>query len=295
MFFEYAVEPEALNSWQRARYLLDALTPSRGRFIAEFPRHWKRLVYKSLNCRDVEKKMIEVKLQQLGTPTLVRRKRNFDSNSDWRENAERSHAQCPFRAIVLDGGITAAHHLDGELVDESAALWHVPNGRHLPRDGVALAVALEFLLEIASQVVVVDPYFRGDQPDKVEAVRRIAMAASRGTAAMHLVHGDTHVSGRHVASSSQRVLLDLLPAGFRLSLVCVQQRVGGPRLHNRYILTDRGGVALGDGVERGAHGETDHVAILDAEALDELRNQYPPKGGQFDLVGQTVEIRGRDA
>ncbi len=45
MFHEYALEPAVLSNWASVRYFLDAFAPWKGRFIAAYPKDWKKRVY----------------------------------------------------------------------------------------------------------------------------------------------------------------------------------------------------------------------------------------------------------
>src|SRR5690242_11461190 len=65
VFHEYALEPAVLGTWQTVRYFLDAFGPWRGRFLAEYPGRWKRMVYEGLACPDVEKHKVIERLQRL--------------------------------------------------------------------------------------------------------------------------------------------------------------------------------------------------------------------------------------
>jgi hypothetical protein len=50
-----------------------------------------------------------------------------------------------------------------------------------------------------------------------------------------------------------------------LEIVFAEQKRGGERLHNRYIITDVGSVFLGDSIDEGEPGETNDVALLEEE------------------------------
>ena len=96
MLYEYAVEPELLNTWERFRYFFEKFGVSQGRFIARYPRTWKRMVYQSLaGCSDMDRKRIEVRLEQIND-RLLRRQGLYDASRGWLENAETEHASAPF-------------------------------------------------------------------------------------------------------------------------------------------------------------------------------------------------------
>ena len=54
-----------------------------------------------------------------------------------------------------------------------------------------------------------------------------------------------------------------IPDGVQLVLLRLSERPGGQRLHNRYILTDVGGLVFGADLDDGADGETDDVTLMD--------------------------------
>ncbi len=73
----------------------------------------------------------------------------------------------------------------------------------------------------------------------------------------------------------------------------LSERPDGERLHNRYILTDLGGVSFGIGLDDGNEGETDDVALMGREQYDRRWSQYggDPQMG-FQQVGMPVEVVG---
>jgi hypothetical protein len=73
----------------------------------------------------------------------------------------------------------------------------------------------------------------------------------------------------------------------------LNQRAGGERLHNRYILTDLGGIAFGVGLDDGGDGETDDLSLMDRAQYELRWSQYagdPP--GEFDQAEAPVELQG---
>jgi hypothetical protein len=66
----------------------------------------------------------------------------------------------------------------------------------------------------------------------------------------------------------------LLPVGRTITLKCWKERDGGPRIHNRYVLTDIAGVQFGDSLEVGKEGEEDRVSILEERSWERLLKDY---------------------
>lgn len=64
-------------------------------------------------------------------------------------------------------------------------------------------------------------------------------------------------------------------------------------LHNRYILTDLGGVAFGIGLDDGKKGETDDITLMNRDLYELRWSQYggdPPSG--FEQEGDSIEVEG---
>jgi hypothetical protein len=288
MFYEFALEPTVLSSWERVRYFLDAFGPWKGRFLAEYPRKWKRMVYDGLTCPDIEKKRIEERLARLEKRVFSRRvaATAYDGTRPWLANAEAEHSRQPFRAIVAAAGSSsgAAHVLSGADVDETDERWRVDVGRLVSREPAMFVQALRLLLDASQRLIIIDPYFRADQDDKTRPLAAFCRAV--GTQATVEVHFSDEPRGYEPCMrDAARALPNLLPDGLQITLHCWKERPAGPRLHNRYLLTDIGGVKFGDGIEMGDAGQEDHLSILDEPSRLKLWNQYIGPAIAFDSGG----------
>lgn len=160
MLYEYAVEPNLLNTWERFRYFIEKFGVSQGRFISRYPKSWKRMVYDSLaGCSDMEKKRIEVRLKDIDD-RLLRRQGTYDGNLAWLENAERECASAPFQAIIAASNPRYQPFvLEGDSLDECHALWNPQTPMRVVRKAADMARFITPLLCWCSHVVFVDPHF----------------------------------------------------------------------------------------------------------------------------------------
>ncbi len=197
----------------------------------------------------------------------------YDPSKPWIENALAEHGRRPFRAIVADTG-PGQGIVDANTVDDRNELWRVDSGAMLMRQPAALADALALLLVASTRVVIVDPFFRADQPDKTAPLAAFCAALAGSGAAVEVHFGDNPRSYVLSMADAARYLPLRLPAGFRVTLRCWRERAGGARLHNRYLLTDIGGVQFGDSIEVGDPGHEDRVSILDERSHGRLWGQY---------------------
>ena len=72
----------------------------------------------------------------------------------------------------------------------------------------------------------------------------------------------------------------------------LRERSGQEKLHNRYILTELGGVSLGVGLDEGQDGATDDLVLLDRGVYYERWKQYASDPPAFDLLEEAVEVTG---
>jgi len=87
------------------------------------------------------------------------------------------------------------------------------------------------------------------------------------------VTGDDHSTLEDFKSLCSGWLPDVIPAGMRVKFV----RCRAKELHDRFLLTDRGGVGLGQGLDAaGEKGDIQEVrmTILDRNAVHQLWNDY---------------------
>ena len=81
-------------------------------------------------------------------------------------------------------------------------------------------------------------------------------------------------------------------AGCTLLVRRWKNRIGGERLHNRYILTYIGGVQFGVGLDDGDPGATDDVTRLDTDVYRRRMQDYSEAEPAVDLEGK-IRILGQ--
>ncbi len=295
MFFEYALEPSALDSWDKVRYFLDAFGPWKGRFLAKYPRTWKRMVLETIPSGYVERTKVEEKLRRLDDRIFTSREGwRFDTGQSWHSNASAEHARLPFRAIIKAGVPASPIELNAAHVDEDDALWRVSPGAMVPRQPIAIATALHLLLRVSRSVVLIDPYFQADKFQKRDALIAICekLRGRRVRVEIHFSERNDGPTRNHLMREAQTQLPGRILATQNLSLMCWRERAGGARLHNRYILTEVGGVQFGDGIEQGDAVHEDRLSLLGEPERLLLWSQYCGAHPSFDAVGASESIQG---
>ncbi len=305
MIYEYALEPELVATWgnhQDSRYFAEKFGLGQPRIVSRYPKRWKRLVLEALGRVDnVEPARVVELVQRLSEKMVRRREYVWDPGRTWSDNARAELERAPFHAILArenPGGHT--HVLIATELNDATPLWAAPRGVRIARRPGDIAAAVAAMLRIAEIVVFVDPHFGPDKP----RYRRMLEAFLRATTNGRVVDGparlevqtsaDEERTGTRVffEAECQRRLPGCIPAGARLRVVRLVERPGGERLHNRYILTDIGGVLFGAGLDDGDEGATDDVHLLERAQYEERWRQYASDPSAFDRREQPVEIHG---
>lgn len=295
MFYEFALEPAVITGWERARYFLERFGASRGRFLAKLPKTWARAVLESANCGDVEKKRIETKLEQLvrNRAFSTRVVSDYPNAMPWVDRAKAEHSKKPFRAIVAAGEGTAPIIAADKVSDEDP-LWRVEQGQFVSREPNAFATALALLIGFSKHLVVIDPHFRANRSPRTEVLAVCSAALGPGSrvdvhASLDYERAPSYAVARQEAESE---LPRLIPAGLRVSVSFWNARSPGKRLHNRYVITDVGGVQFGDSIERGGTDQVDRLSIMEEDSRASVWSDYMGATPAFDRAGDAFVITG---
>jgi hypothetical protein len=290
---EYALEPALLGSRARFRYLTEKFGVSQGRLISRYPKRWKAQVYDGLGaCSEIERKRIEERLARLDD-RMMTRDSTWDGAMDWLSNAEAENARHEFHAIVAGANPRGnASVLLADELDEETPRWNVGRGIAVPREAALLANAIAPLLQIARTIVFIDPHF---DPYRARSRATLAefLARARGRAngvPIERVEFHTRFNEGNAGFDAEcrRQLPQRIPAGVNVRFVRWRERAGGEGLHNRYVLTERGGVSLAWGLDEGAAAQTDDLILLDEPHFRTRWDQYCGANPAFELAAEIL-------
>ena len=311
MIHEYALEPELVASWHdrmRGRFFIDKFGLGTGRIVSRYPGSWKRQVWdefeKTFSGSPGEKEQargrIEELIKRLAT-AMTKRPGLPGDGPDWFANAEKEHERKSFHAILARDN---PHHNTGvirvdDILEYKAKAWNVPEGAILvSRTAEEMAKCVAPMLSCATKILFVDPYFRATE----ERFRKpLAMflqnvdtqALKRGAIELHTADRDKAPSWQVFKQECKDNLPSLLPADVLLTVYRWKNREGGEKLHNRYILTDIGGVSFNTGLDEGDSGTTDDVSRLGANTYAKRWNDYAGPNFAFDLDGEPFPVEGQ--
>lgn len=304
MVHEYALEPELVATWGNRpdyRYFIEQFGLGQPRIVSRYPKPWKRLVWEAFRSDDdFERTRMTELLARLSERMVQRRKYVWEPAHTWLENAHKEHDRFPFHAVLARANST--NHpstLVAEGLGEATPLWATPRGMTIARTAGDMAAAVATMLRIAEIIIFVDPYFR---PGRIESrrplekfLRAVVNARPLEVPARIEVHTslveDRSGTREFFEDQCRRNLPRYLPEGVRLVLLRLRERPGGERLHNRYILTDLGGLVFGAGLDDGADGETDDVTLMDRAQYVLRWSQHASDAMAFEVSEARVEVR----
>ena len=302
MIHAFALEPKLVATWGRReefRFIRDKFGLGTPRVLLELPgfSKWKKAVYNAaleLALAQEDMKRIEELFRLFGEHKHRRDDAIYDGLLTWLDNAEREYARKSFAGILATQN---PRNHNAVIVDEHLgsmnSSWVCEVGASPLRTPEALALALSAMLTNCRQLHLVDPHFGPEN-----ARHRKVLEALVNVLAVHALSPDlirVHCSVKSDARFFEQEVAkmsDRLPAGFQVEFVRWKQKQGGEKLHNRYVLTDLGGVSLGVGLDEGEPGESDDLLLLPRPQYEHRWSQYVGNDGAFELENLPVAVRG---
>lgn len=305
MIHEYALEPEVVASWHdrdKFRFFIDQFGCGAGRVVGMYPSktNWRKLVWAALDAdfsptdkdrtrmAEIVKKLIASKVQRVGS--------EWNGTLDWLTNAESEHLRKPFHAILAreNPRNNGTVMLEADILEREADGWDAPQSRRVQRSAESMAECVAPMLRCATRILFVDPYFRANKRRfRKPLAAFLRQVSPQATTEIHASASyEDAPSGEHFRKESERDLQrhSVIPDGRELKVYRWRNRGGGERMHNRYVLTDIGGVQFGTGLDEGEEGTTDIVSLLSAEPYEKLYQDYAGPGFSFDPDGEPFSV-----
>lgn len=294
MLREFAIDPEAVNNWKDFRHFVDQCGVEHGRLISEFPRKWRRYVYEvSASCGDIERARIEERLKTIGDK-LVASNRPYDGKKSWLSNAETQHLTRPFHAIISKSNPSGSPAICiADDIDENTACWRPLRQKIVSRRAAELAECAAPLFRISRELLLVDPYFKPTDGKWRRSLKTLLTRAVRENSKLERleVHAEANLSAALWDSECRKELPKYVPKGYTLRVLRWRQRSDGPKLHARYILTEKGGLQIDHGLDDVSDSETTHVMLLDKAFHVQTWGRFQTATAIYDLIDE-IFIKG---
>lgn len=297
MIHEYALEPELVATWHDRvtfRFFVEMFGFGRGRVVSRYPKKWRTLVWEAFGANDseIERKRIETLLTQLLTPEVRRPDHVWNAGQDWLANAEIEYARRPFHAILARANPRARAEvlLADDVLAGTPAAWNAAQSLVVVRTAAAMAQCVTPMLRSATRVLFIDPHFRASRLRCRNPLAAWLQVIPQGaTVELHTGNAtDNAPNWTYFKSECENSLPAILVPGTQITVRRWKNRPGGEMLHNRYILTDVGGVQFGVGLDEGDPGMTDDVVLLEANVFNRRLQDFAGPAYAFDIEGQVT-------
>ncbi len=301
MIHEYAVDPDALSSFNEIWQALEQFGVAHGRVLVQCPKKWWGIVKENLELAEgvlhpAEYKSLEERCFRLkdAKKIIFRKNLKYDGEKPFVEALAAEHADRPFRAVLqlertTTGSIPVLSRFD---LHEGNALWKVRRSQAVPKTADALADAVSPLLRISTDFLFIDPFFASKPQNYQSLVKMLQAAMAQNTSVQRIeIHTGTKGTAAFIQDKARTAIMPRLPPGIKITVLQWKEREGGERLHDRFILTDRGGLSSSYGWDSGELGQSTEVSLLDEDSYLFRWGQYQKDTAAFDLVGEPFVIK----
>lgn len=255
MIFEFAISPSLCTNYKDLQLFLQTFGNGEGRLFSDIPRKkWMRSARQEIKASEngqVMKKRLVAAVERLSRKALHRRNYAPDAGDKvWLDHAIAAHEDRPFKAILTDcynGDEKCIISCEQDFIDDSR--WTIPLDSEVERTAAEMVQAIHPMLDCAREVVLIDRNF---DPDKfrwrqflielMEFISGRTFSPSIGRIDFHL--GNT-ISANQLQTLSSKHIVDSIPTGMKLNFFVWPR----DQLHDRYVLTDIGGIRFGIGLD----------------------------------------------
>ena len=313
MLYEYALEPALLSNWKDFLHFTEKFGFSEGRLISRFPKRWKGTVHDLLSkcdvheCSEMQLKRVEELLFREDSDgrtfddRMLARQHEWNPEKDWLTNAEIEHGKRPFRAILAKENLRSKDFvLEGNSIEDGTQLFQVEKMPSVPRSADEMANLVGPVLRYAKEILLIDPHFGPENKRHRCLMEKLLAAAIHGRDGFLLERVEIHTSDKADADFFQnealRQLPRRIPKGMKVRLFRWPENFN-ERFHNRFILTDRGGLSFGDGLDVGK-GE-DQVGQFGKETETYLKQwqlyRDDSRAPEVEVIGTSTQQRRKQA
>jgi hypothetical protein len=322
MIYEYALDPALVVNWAIAgmgqtvmQFGLD-----QRRLVSDFPKDWKNRVvgnfYEHFEYDDTSLEFqnaqpdLDAYLQIL-TEYMVYRDIDLPIDNNWLNSAISEHSCRPFYAIFTignDDNCSLSRIItERDIGNIQNTHWWLPTVKPTRKSSVEIATVLKPLLKICREIHLVDPYFdfKPEDPRFINTLIEIINQSIFSRRAVQCIPSIRIVTGverngetndqqaekfaKNIYERAKQHLPKKIPNSISIELIILKNLTQGNPLHNRYLLTDIGGVIIPYGLDdydrESDHGAEDDLEPMHKGVYEKRWNQYVKLNGVKIVLG----------
>jgi hypothetical protein len=281
MIYEFAISPKLCTSYENVRLFLVTFGGERGRLLSDIPRkNWLRRALSEIKGSKngpVGRSRLSAATKKLSKQAMYKRNTAPNSeNEDWLDHAIAAHNNRPFKAIITDcydGNNECVIKNDYDLIDNTR--WKVPGDKTIERRPETMLEAIKPMLDCAREVILIDRNYRPELyrwPEFLIAIAKFLsgreFSPSINRINYHIGNNLNRKTGEWLADHPEKLdhnklLSKELPKGIIVNFFIWPKE----DLHDRFVLTDVGGVEFGIGLDiyDGSGPETVRISRISEE------------------------------
>lgn len=306
MLREYALDPNVLTNWKDFRYFIEKFGISEGRLISKYPKKWKYFVYLSLakNAKYPKSAEIEINLKEeidkIDPNIIAPARKNYfwDHKTSWLISAVEEHKRKAFHAIISnERHEECSELLVADFLNEKHKLWKSQRELCIPRDKKELAKALSLFLQVSQDIVFIDQYFRPGKDEFISTfkyyLKNLFVFEYKRTRINVKIFTSyiNEIDHKWFYKACDEHFSYIIPKGLSMKICRVifsGEDVESDDMHNRYILSERGGVRFAWGLDSGKPNKNDDISFLDEDVYQKRWSQYCGKRLGYDIFDEHV-------
>ncbi len=269
MFYEYAIDPEILSNYEECKQFFLSFQSRPQHLISDAPRNWARQALNHINtipheqCLPARKKALKGLLAVLVKDNLTKNRPVNRENQNWLDCVVEEHQRFPFSALFGTDALQdpVPCYSFSDLVFDSPDCWSNEQ-QHVERVADEMVSHIRPLLYISKTIQLVDPHIRFIEP---------GWGRYKGIIKELLENLHTYNFGRginvleiHTSDKYGNMSQELHDKayGWLNAGVCIKVfHWPEKEVHDRFVLTDVGGINFGHGLDEFAEGRSAEVLV----------------------------------
>jgi len=288
LIHEYLVDPELVLKWASNTRdysdFMNAFGVGTSRITSGFPklRTWRKLALQKIPYDDPDSLMAQRAVELVNGITEAQVQRDgflFRITDEWEENVTREHNRVAFDFVLLHDKRTLQLNnsfKQDDIYEPAKACWNHPIAGVIERRAAHMAGFVGNLLRLSNRIVLVDPYLSvtNAKLDPIVAFIRKALEGrvSETRPSFEVLYDSKRTTQAPSLHAGILRYLEIDPGTINLTVRSLEQRQGGQEIHNRYLLTDLGGITFGHGLDEGS--STDDIALMNKDVYSIRWSEY---------------------
>jgi hypothetical protein len=290
-----AIDPTAFSDARDVKYLLEHFGFSEGRFIAEYPKKWVKLVHCHLDTfPTMEAKAAKEKLEKYRKSgfRFASPKADYKPDESWLGNALTARAERKLSDVIAARDNPAGQPSPDDIDEEYFSKYGSRQCEVFSTADEYAKVAYR-LLAVSHEVVFVDPYIisYGERFKRVlERMAEVALLEGKCITFKIFTMEDGKSSPNQIERGAKQFFAEITASGIRVEFFVLRD-IGHREAdnHARFMFSIHGGIQFDHGLDEESPPRLRKIAMLDRNIHDRLCRQYLEQELPFEIV-QRIEL-----